>query len=626
MASTAHMGAGPRHPGSQGGGAAWAYLLVVVAFLVAGGLPASAASPAHDDRASLAEVVFSYLSTGAQTAVLSGVGGAPPPISSWEAVEQTETEADDLRVNIPEEQVCNIQSEVSVARSGNTLVAGWNDSSGLNSDIGECDRRRLGMQVTISGYGYSSDGGQTWTDGGLIRPPGDKHLFGDPVVAPGPGGRFHYATLMRDSLSGPEMLDIALATSSDGGQDWDEPVLVSHSREEPALHDKPWMAVDTTGSKYNGSIYVAWTEFADRDVGCEPGPGCENPEDGQITAEDRPVCPFTPGQDVSCAVLLSRSTDGGQGFTIPIKLSVPALAEPLIETPGLGVQTAIGPSGEVYVAWLTNDADVMFTRSMDGGVTFSRPAEIVDTRHTGDNNSTCQPGASVPVLQGDIRVRNWISMAVDAPSSSRAPFQQESPFRGRIYLAVPTDHIEATSDVPVVFEDESDIAFVYSKNGGKTWENVDAEGRGALAHDDDHLTDQFHPQVAVDSLGRVAVSWYDRRVSGPEQPNWNMAVFGRVSQDGGMTFGPLVQISDVPFPPSHTNPNTGGFSNCYMGEYNGMAGGDSDFLLAWGDNRDGAPANPDPNVYFDRALQCIPATGQSGKGGGKGGCKAGPKG
>jgi hypothetical protein len=37
-----------------------------------------------------------------------------------------------------------------------------------------------------------------------------------------------------------------------------------------------------------------------------------------------------------------------------------------------------------------------------------------------------------------------------------------------------------------------------------------------------------------------------------------------------------------------------------MGEYNGMAAGDGEFLLAWGDNRDGPDEMPDPNVYFDR--------------------------
>ncbi|HEV3475007.1 MAG TPA: hypothetical protein VG602_06555, partial [Actinomycetota bacterium] len=144
-----------------------------------------------------------------------------------------------------------------------------------------------------------------------------------------------------------------------------------------------------------------------------------------------------------------------------------------------------------------------------------------------------------------------------------------------------------------------------------------------LLHDDDHATDQFHPQVRVDALGRVAVSWYDRRVSGPTLPNWEMALFGRVSQDGGKTFGPLTQIGDVAFPPSQTNPNTGGFSGCYMGDYNGMTGGDSDFLFGWGDNRDGAPTDPDPNVYFDRALECVPSTSQAGKGGGKSSCKVG---
>src|SRR5207249_10350264 len=46
------------------------------------------------------------------------------------------------------------QSEVAVAVYGDTVVVGWNDSKGFTPGF------------TISSFGYSTDGGGTFTDGG----------------------------------------------------------------------------------------------------------------------------------------------------------------------------------------------------------------------------------------------------------------------------------------------------------------------------------------------------------------------------------------------------------------------------------------------------------------------------
>lgn len=71
-------------------------------------------------------------------------------------------------------------SEMAIATTkfGQRGVIGWNDGEGFGFAPFDPDQPPLGL----SGYGYSSDGGRTWTDGGA-PPIGDTVAFG-----PGPAG------------------------------------------------------------------------------------------------------------------------------------------------------------------------------------------------------------------------------------------------------------------------------------------------------------------------------------------------------------------------------------------------------------------------------------------------------
>ena len=62
-----------------------------------------------------------------------------------------------VRANDPTgDAVGETQSEVAVAVFGDTVVIGWNDSRGFSAGF------------TISSFGYSTDGGATFTDGGNV--------------------------------------------------------------------------------------------------------------------------------------------------------------------------------------------------------------------------------------------------------------------------------------------------------------------------------------------------------------------------------------------------------------------------------------------------------------------------
>src|ERR1700730_10332168 len=72
------------------------------------------------------------------------------------------------------------QSETSIAASGNYVVEAWNDATGFYSACGAPM-----FKEELTGYGFSTDGGKTFTDyGGLLN---NSCIFGtrwsgDPIV------------------------------------------------------------------------------------------------------------------------------------------------------------------------------------------------------------------------------------------------------------------------------------------------------------------------------------------------------------------------------------------------------------------------------------------------------------
>jgi hypothetical protein len=118
--------------------------------------------------------------------------------------------------------------------NGNRIVIGWRQFDTIASSFRQ------------SGVGYSHDGGATWTFAGVIEP----GIFGsDPVVAADADGNFYYV-----KINGQEM---SLFRSYDGGMTWpteEKSVIL------PNFHDKEWMAIDQTDGIGQGNIYLAWTD------------------------------------------------------------------------------------------------------------------------------------------------------------------------------------------------------------------------------------------------------------------------------------------------------------------------------------------------------------------------------
>jgi len=413
------------------------------------------------------------------------------------------------------------QSETALAVLGNTICAGYN-RSGPNR---------------YSGLSRSGDLGATWADlGGLGN-------FGDPVIAVHQGsGNFYYAQIA--TIAG--LPAIGVARSTDDCQTFGAPVdasPVASGLAGTTLNDKPWIAVDNTGGANDGNVYVCWTRFFSG------------------TSELR----------------FSRSLDGGLTYQDEQILSASGTAP-------FGCSVAVGPNGEVNVAWADRTGatvnDIRFRQSTDAGVNFS-PAISISTgnRHPGtDTIVVCD--VNRPTLNGNIRMLHQAWLVADSTGG---------PFNGNLYVVWASD--------PMGTPDNSDVFSSRSTDGGANWSAAVQLGAGGA-------TDQFEPFVTVGGAGAVSVAWYDRRLDPAN--NFNIDVFKANSEDGGQTFGALQRVTDQSFGVPPILPN---FDNqivaCYMGEYIAIAADAHNFYYAWGDNRNilitpGFPGGrPDPDVFYD---------------------------
>jgi Bacterial pre-peptidase C-terminal domain len=229
------------------------------------------------------------------------------------------------------------QSEVSIAADGQNMVVTWNDGDGLN----------FFPYTNSQGYGWSTDGGLTWTDGGSPPTPVTNMIwFSDPVVMVNPKThKFYFSALYLDpnNLStGNNGVAVVPGTFGAGSFSWGTPVSVVSGSAANDIYDKEWMAVDTL----TNNVYVSYVHF------------------------------FSSGDQIE----FKRSTDAGVTFGSAVVLS--ALQDQgFAQAP----RVVLGPAGEVYVAWyaIGNGSNSAWGRdyyrlrkSVNSGLTFGTQATI----------------------------------------------------------------------------------------------------------------------------------------------------------------------------------------------------------------------------------------------------------
>ena len=165
------------------------------------------------------------------------------------------------------------------------MAIGWRQFDNVNNNFRQ------------AGYGYTLDGGETWTFPGVIEP----GIFrSDPVLGSDAEGNFYYNSLTVDNQDN-FWCDVFII--EEGSVEWDEGRFAQGG-------DKQWMAIDQMEGIGQGNNYSNWTSYYSI---CEPG-------------------------------YFTRSTDDGETFEDCITIS---------GTPFWGT-LATGPEGELYVAGYSN--------------------------------------------------------------------------------------------------------------------------------------------------------------------------------------------------------------------------------------------------------------------------------
>jgi hypothetical protein len=445
---------------------------------------------------------------------------------------------ENVRVNDPTDDDLahdhTTQTETTLAVFGDNVLVGF-------VDTGHVLPLTPGVS-SLAGYALSTDRGRSFTDLGQAPPVANDVGRADPTLAVDRAGNYFLSSLQRDG----RLLVIGLARSTDGGRTFARPVT-TRGLEPAGFNDKSWMVADDTGGAFDGQLYLAWTESAT--------------EDG------------APSR-----ILLARSTDHGLTLGAPMALTA------YDDQQRTGVSLAVGPNGEVYVAWpeihppdyLTGS--MVVTRSLDGGVTWSPLASVADFQPP-PWDDVCESSA----VAGHVRSFSMPNLAVD---------RSDGPARGRVYFT----YLGGTAgDAGDVFLQALDPALA-------------PIGGPVRVNDDQTTNDQAFPAMAVGGDGTVGVAFLDRR---RDPYNHQFELFFAVSRDGGAHFQRNRRISQVPFdvPPIFDQPTSkGGFdserSSCFMGDYIHVIADSERFYMVWGDARNTviSPAypqgRPDPDVYF----------------------------
>ncbi len=272
----------------------------------------------------------------------------------------------------------------------NEIVIGWRQFDNVLSNFRQ------------AGWAHSSDGGQTWTFPGTLNP---GVFQSDPVLDYDNSGHFYYNSLMSSASGYP----CYIYNSTNGGMSWNNSVYIGGG-------DKQWMTIDRSGGIGEGNIYSSWSPVlsdclpgiftrstdggntfdACSDIPKDPTWGTEavgNNGELYIVGQKFPgggliVAKSTDAQDPTQSVSWDQVTNvylGGGLRTGGIN------PDGLIGQLYIDVDRSNGPArdnvyvvGSVRTNFQSDQADVKFTRSADGGATWYNftPIRINDDMDT----------------------------------------------------------------------------------------------------------------------------------------------------------------------------------------------------------------------------------------------------
>jgi hypothetical protein len=372
--------------------------------------------------------VYGRLSSGGQVAVRF-INGLYRPEQQRDAESQTMVPAAQpfgpgQNINLTEfDGAGKTQSETSIAVNGGTIVESFNDTT-------------FPALYGLSSYAISTNGGMTFFYRHLGQAEAEINL-GDGVVAFGPEGELYFSEI----AVGLDGVFIGVQRAPDGVNFRTITNASTTAVNSKDFQDKPWIAVDKSpASRFKGNVYVSWTDFTLKkgafiDVAVSTNgarsfnePVAVTPKGKGVPVVQGSVPAVAPNGDLYVAYLdmslspagisIVRSTDGGSTFDAPKTVATFNPVGPM--TGGETVRTnsfpslSVDDSGNLHIAFNAQSllpgpdrSDIYYTRSTDGGSTFTAPRRMND-----DNTTTSQFFPSVATSNGAIGIK-WFDRRND---------------------------------------------------------------------------------------------------------------------------------------------------------------------------------------------------------------------
>ena len=270
--------------------------------------------------------------------------------------------------------------------NGNNKAIGWRQFNDVSSNFRQ------------GGWGYTSNGGATWTFPGTL----ETNVFrSDPVTKSDEVGNFFYLSLQ--STVQESFFCDDLWRSVNGGQSW---TLLSGEKGGGG-GDKQWLTIDKTNGPGHGFQYQS-----DDGINCSgSGVQMQRSVDGGVTWQSPVSIPNSPAYGTLDVDTNGNLYVGGEGFSdficerssnAQLATQTPRFDQNIHVNLGGGLGSGgINPAGLTGQCFLAIDrsgtstnnniymlasvvppgrstTDVMFVRSTDGGLTFSAPKKIND--------------------------------------------------------------------------------------------------------------------------------------------------------------------------------------------------------------------------------------------------------
>jgi hypothetical protein len=338
----------------------------------------------------------------------------------------------------------------------------------------------------------------------------------------------------RNSPSG--IVDVFLSKSTDGGSTFSKPVDLSNNPDTEGnktnIEDSSHFPNLSVTDNEKG-LYVVWQQKTDRFEALQNG-------SNRLWAKT-----------INSSIFLSKSTDDGSTFSKPVNVSetIKQFNRPFLvfTPPDIITSKGINNNKTLFVAWHqehgVNETDTFFTKSTDGGSTFSKPIDLSGNARYALSPKIAESGGNVYVM--------WEQTPEINPPSPRSDVLLSKSTDGGSTFSKPMD----LSDVAGI-EDCVNPSLTASENG--LFVVCEVSGTGPVRHTDIFFTKStdggstFSKPINVSNLtgiesslnptiassgNNLFITWIGR--------NQTDDVFFSKSTDGGSTFSKPTDLIDI---------------------------------------------------------------------------------